>query len=329
MERVAVISHASDIDGIASSALIKMKYNTPLNYLFFSDYSKEGLAYVEKGLSKVLRPRTTLFITDLGINPGLTNSFLGIIHKVRKAGGKIFWFDHHMWGESELKRIAERCDIAIVGENKRYCATEIVFRKLVIKTRFARRLVEIVHFSDFNLDPRGSRMRKLIGTYALSITYYSTFASRAAVNKKLRHVVDVLSSEKFVDLQISEDAKRFERINNERASIMLKNLYERKDFAIGFSKDVQSTFACMSIIEKAQKDVGIYVNKRNGKGHIRSLVSDSSALARSLGGNGHPHASGFTVDMARYKNLRSREDELSFVEYVEKKMRSLYQTAVS
>ena len=97
MENVCVMSHASDIDGVGSAALIRMRYGVPLKRIFFADYSTESLDYVDSKLKPLYGSGITLFITDLGTNESLVAEYRSIIDAVRKGGGRVIWFDHHPW----------------------------------------------------------------------------------------------------------------------------------------------------------------------------------------------------------------------------------------
>ena len=127
------LTHANDIDGLGSAALLKIAYGMSSENIFFTDYSAEGLSYSIKKLSERIGKRSiTLFMTDLGMNDYLIDTYRKIIMKVKRQGGKVFWFDHHVWSPSQIEKIASICDVAIIGENSRYCATEITYRNLVL-----------------------------------------------------------------------------------------------------------------------------------------------------------------------------------------------------
>lgn len=323
MQNVFVLSHASDIDGVGSAALIKKKYGIPSSRLFFSDYSKEGLEYVNKGLSSFYKKGITLYICDLGVNDSILASYLKILEGVKRYGGKIYWFDHHPWSERAIKTLAKMCEAAIIGENKRYCATEITYRKLGFNDAFTKKFVRLVHYSDFNITPPSKTDFKTIGYYAISITSYNTTRSWNFITKRLRHIADVISEGRLFDAKIKNDAEKFSRVNEARVKGMLKELEIRKDFAVGFSKHVQSTYGCMAVIEKSRKPIGIYVNTEIGRGHIRSTDPDITSLARSMGGGGHPRASGFNVSLKKFNSFRAKKDRARFADFVQKKITRL------
>ncbi len=316
MQNIFVLSHASDIDGVGSAALIKTKYSIPAGNLFFSDYSKQGLGYVDGKLRGRYRNGVTLFIADLGVNDAIIPSYSRIISNVKRHGGKVYWFDHHPWSDDAIKRLASRCDAAIVGENERYCATEITYRELGFSDAFTKKFVKIVHYSDFNITPKSKSDYRAVGIYALSITAYNISESWGYKTKKLRHIADTIAKGRLFDSAIKRDAKKFDKTNKERTGRMVKGLITRGNFAIGFSKHIQSTYACGAVIDASKKPVGIYINIQIGRGHIRSTGPDISKLARSLGGGGHPRASGFDIDRKKFNGFKSAKDRERLADYI-------------
>lgn len=319
MENVCAISHASDIDGVGSAALIRMKYGVPLKRLFFTDYSKESLDYVDSKLKPLYRSGITLFITDLGTNESLVKKYKSIIDAVRKGAGRVIWFDHHPWPAQAIRELTPLCDVAIIGENEKYCATEIVYRELGFRNRFAKEFVKLVHHSDFNITPRSGKNYETVGTYALSITSYGILKSRDRMTAKLRHLAGVISSGKFYDGRVRQDALRFKRLNDRRIKRMVASMLLYPRAAIGFSSYVQSTAGCVLLMKSSGKEIGIYINASNMRGHIRCENRDISALARELGGGGHPHASGFNVDR-RFGSLRTAAQRRELADFIQEKI---------
>ncbi len=320
MQNVFVISHASDIDGVGAAALIRMKYSVPLSNIFFSEYSHESIAYVRGMLSREYKKGINLFIADLGADDWLIGDYLKIVEPIRRNGGSVFWFDHHSWSEDAIRRLASRCDVAIVGENPRYCGTEITYRELGFRDRFIKEFVKVVHYSDFNLKPRTEREFNLVGLYTLAITSYAEIKSKDAKTAKLRHIVEVISGKKFFDGRITGDARRFDAINRKRTDAMLKGMIVRKRFAVGFSEGIQSTAGCIAVRKAANRSIGIYVNIKDWKGHIRCENKDISLLARNMGGGGHPHASGFFINPMQFGYLKRRSDRERLADFLEKKI---------
>ncbi len=317
MEDVISLTHATDIDGVGSAALIRMKYHTPMERIFFTDYNIESLEYVERHVRKFISPRTKLIIADLAVNNRTLPHFLKIVRMVKKKGGRVFWFDHHPWTEEAEKELAPLCDVAIFGENNRYCGTEITRIELGIKEKFARDFCRIVHLSDFNIKPKEKKVYNTVGYYALSITSYH-MRSIGEWTRALRHMAEVISDGKLFDSRIKSDANRFRRMNDREAEKMLKHVYLGREIALGFAGHIQKTYACMKLIEKTGKDIGIYINTLDKRGHMRSIRSDVSRLAGMFRGGGHVHAAGFTPDFRKYKGLRSERERRRFLEDLER-----------
>lgn len=307
MQNAFVISHISDIDGVGSAALIKMKYGIPTGRIFFTDYTTECAKRATSGLAEVLTYRPILFITDLAVKKDTMPFFISLIKKVKAKGGKVYWFDHHPWDDDAVKNLAPLCDVAIFGENELYCGAEITRRELKFTDRFTERFCRIVHFSDFAVKPRKREEYDLVGAYALSISLYRMRSNKQYV-KALRHMVDVISSKRLLDKQIASDADKFRRLNDRNVGKMLKEMYIGKNMALGFAADIQKTYACMVLIEKGRRDIGVYVNIRDRSGHMRSVKSDCSKLANRFGGGGHPHASGFSPNFSKYNDFKAKED---------------------
>lgn len=326
------LTHANDIDGLGSAALLKVAYGMGSENIFFTDYSEEGLSYSIKKLSERIGKKSiTLFMTDLGMNDYLIDTYRKIIMKVKRQGGKVVWFDHHVWSLSQIKKIASLCDVAIIGENSRYCATEITYRNLISgkmlskNNKFLRKFVWIVHKSDFNKKPEKRKDYELIGTYAMSIMSYITLGPSEIRDKKLRDIIDVIAAGRFSSPRIVSDGRKFSDRNERLTKIMLKNLYKIGDIAfVGFSPNLQSTLGCGAIMDKTKCDIAIYINTENHTGHLRSRISDTTLLSRRMGGGGHPHASGFPIDRKRFSGFGSDASRKEFVEFLAGEIEKTY-----
>ena len=307
-DRIFVISHATDIDGVGSASLMRIKYRLPKEHIFFADYSAETIESISKKLLPEAAKGITLMVSDLGMSPAIMPGFLRLISEIREHNGRVMWFDHHQWTDEQISSVASKCDFATVGENKSHCATEIVAKELGITGKFVDRFVRMVHYSDFNIKPKDQKTYGTIGIYALGIAKINTYNSYGKINAALRKLTEAIKNGKMYDADTKRMAKEFEKINNERSERMIKGAYISRNIVVGFERDIQKTKACMDLIAHAKKEVGIYINIRNGRGHIRSTGPDCTNLARHFGGNGHPRACGFSIDMRKYKRLKKKGD---------------------
>ena len=316
------LTHQSDIDGVGSAALIKMRYGIPCKNMFFADYSPENVIRSKMEITKAAKEGVVLIIADLGLNEATKQPMLELIKNIKNKNGSVYWFDHHMWSDSWIREVASKCDAAIVNENAKYCATEIVRNELSLNSAFCRRFAQIVHYSDFNLRPKNNAYMKMIIEYAMSITSYNQITDYGKRNNKLRHISDVISKGMLSDSIIKRDAVKFDKTNTAR----IKELVSRRmivldKVAIGFQKRVNSTLAGSEIIKRSGKDIAIYLNTEDLHGHIRTKKADCVKLANYFGGGGHPHAAGFTL---KKKYDFSKESERrNFATLINKKAKEL------
>ncbi len=77
-------------------------------------------------------------------------------------------------------------------------------------------------------------------------------------------------------------------------------------------------------MNKTGCDLGIYVNIVNGTAHLRSRKCDTTKLSMPLGGGGHPHASGFSVNMKKFNRFRKESDRKKFVEFISERIKKSY-----
>lgn len=306
--QMIIISHIADLDGITSAALIMQRYGIKKENVMFADYSVNRLLWIEKQIKKKIQKNTTLFITDIGTNASTIGIFSRIITFVKQSGGKVFWFDHHTWSNDSVEKLASKCDIAVVGENKLFCAAEITAAELELNDAFTKKLIRIVHMSDFNIKPKDKYSEEIIKSYVLSTTYYSSL-NLAAYEKKTRSIAEQISNGVLIPKFIIADSRKFEKINSNRLKTLKKNIIADQIIALGFSKYVSTNDACACILDSAGVDIGVYLNTETSKCHLRSKINDCSLLAQTFGGGGHPHASGFEVnkDLYNVKTISGRK----------------------
>ena len=85
MRKVLCISHSTDVDGIASAALLKLAREADVKLVDYGDFI-EAL----KGVSNA----SELYICDLGLSPETARSFFDEINRIRRFA-KVTYIDHH------------------------------------------------------------------------------------------------------------------------------------------------------------------------------------------------------------------------------------------
>ena len=319
MPNTLVLSHANDIDGLGSAALLRIRYAIPLKNIFFTSYSDEGLLQAEAHIKRMCKKGTTLFISDLSA-VSFRELFLRVLIDVKSKGGRIIIFDHHFWPEGLVKEVAALCDIAVVGENAQACATEITQSYVKIGGAFASKFVRVVHHADFALKEKS--LDGLIGIYAQSIGCCNLSKNYDERIRRLRHIVAVISSKKFYDEDMVNDARDFDKINQERIRRMLKSVHVIcGKIAIGFSEQVDSNDACASLMKQNASDIAIVANIDRGSVSVRSRKGNIRPLVEAFGGGGHDHAAGFQIPKGY--DLRKEACRKLLVKRIEKEARKL------
>ncbi|MCL5427715.1 MAG: hypothetical protein M1321_00870 [Candidatus Marsarchaeota archaeon] len=304
---VVVISHAADLDGIACAALIMRKYGITAKSAVFMDYDRESVLRGERQFRKLFKRGATLFITDLSAE-STPDIFLRIVTHAKRMRGRVFWFDHHTWSKRHIGSIALRCDAAVVGENGRFCASEITARELGLRDKYTAGLLRTVHAADFALKPKNARMKLIIKAYALGLSYFR-MKGGAVFLDKVAGISESISIGSALPGFLKRASDAFEKLNESRLKAMLATVVNGGVISVAFTPVVSTNDACAMIIRQTGSDIGCYVDTDNNRAHLRSIRNDCSILARRFGGGGHPRASAFDISMAYdLRSARSRRE---------------------
>ncbi len=303
--RVLIVSHSTDLDGITSAALLLRIY--PNANTVFADYTPQSLMHA---LARISSFRGVVFITDLNVNIAHRRLWQEAISKAKSNGCKIIWLDHHPWAK-ECAGIAEMCDFAVFGENRQYCASEIVARLTGFNSVRDKRLLKLVHASDFAINNVGE---SILRKYQFALAYANTL-SMASRQKLLRRFADSISKGVLVSEEITKLASKFEEISKKEISKALSKIYYAGDIAVAFASN-RLVFDDLldALFKKSGKGIVIAVNTVERKVSIRSKEKDISKLAQAFGGGGHPHAAGF--NLSKGTRLNTEHARKRFVEKI-------------
>ena len=213
MANTLVVSHADDIDGVGSAALLKIRYHLDSKDLFFVNHSRIDFESAIRRIAPRLGKGAIVFFTDLSLNENLIGPVSKFVSSVNSKGGAVVWLDHHYWSDEAIKEIAARCEVAVVGENSCACATDITKKYTRLTGNFVERFVSLVHcidlFLGFDSQPNPAWSRSAARTYTMSINRLGSGGSFDAKQKRLRGVADVISSGKVLR---QTDARRSEEL---------------------------------------------------------------------------------------------------------------------
>ncbi|MCW6159592.1 MAG: hypothetical protein LVQ95_00680 [Candidatus Micrarchaeales archaeon] len=304
------ITHSSDIDGLASAALLAHCYGMPARNVFFSQPSGKQFEDSVKLIKRLAGKGNLLVLTDLAMNKSNNKKMAEALSSFKRKGNSIIWLDHHSWDQSSVNALSKYCDIIVMGELP-FCGADLVYRLLCEKDAVGGELARIAHFADFAIYPK--RYEKLI--WNINYTQKILGTDDRIDSPKLRRLVSLLSMGRYDDRYITSVAKAYIRRSKPYMDALMKNATAANvngvRIAVGFSKKISNQVACIDMLKRFRADVAVYVPTDTGHCSIRcqSRIDrkrmvrvggvDGARLARTLGGNGHPLASGFAIEVGR------------------------------
>lgn len=328
--KIYSITHSSDLDGMASAALLVHYYKMPIQNLCFTNYSGRIYRDTLDFISNIKGSGNLLVISDFGMIDDNLKSMGAALSKFRKKGNYTIWLDHHIWDNRAVEGISKFCDLIVVGENLNFCGTELVYKFLCKKSKFGDELARITHLSDFALASKSKKENHLIDKIAYGIKELGT---DNATNPETREFVSCLAKGD-IDCKIINDA--YEKYMKRSRPFLKKVLSTAKiievnkvRIAVSFGIGVSSQEACMTMISKLKTDIAIYVGIKEGHSSIRSVRDskswgvDSSEIANAFLGGGHPLASGFSLESSGY-DLSDKGAQSEIIEKIRKISEKLY-----
>jgi oligoribonuclease NrnB/cAMP/cGMP phosphodiesterase (DHH superfamily) len=270
----------NDLDAVGSDAIHRMRYDTVLS-IFCSVANFPLFLDIIGGIEG---NNDLLSISDLGYQPGVERK----VRKVRQAGWRIEWRDHHRWAEDDIAIVRGLCDLLTIDPST--CACGICARDLLPDDTKAQEVALVV--CDYDLwkhqDPRSA---------VLGIVLQR--------RKNRDHVRDLLIQGVFTDPEIEGE---YREIVSDMQTKMRKSIRKVRimgtKFQIAFSPLYgypSETAARMR--EELSTDIEVLVS-RGGRFSIRSVPPISHLIAREFGGGGHPHAAGGNFHFSFWDRIR-------------------------
>ncbi|MDE1857010.1 MAG: hypothetical protein KGH98_02915 [Candidatus Micrarchaeota archaeon] len=308
------VTHEADLDGIGCAAMLVRNYRVPLRNLVFLNYEKRSF---ERGMKEILdmKPRDGMVVfSDFGMNDRLVPIAKRTLAALKRSGNRILWIDHHPWSDRAIASVKSLCDVMVVGENEKYCATELVYRLLCDRDAFGDRFMKLVHASDFALMTRNEpTIRRL----ALAIKVMNWGNRDSNLRKLAGQMAEGMLTSPFIEAAhrkyLAESKANLKVLKD---SLVLANP-GRYTIGFGFSTRLNTNAACEAIDRELHTDIRMYVDRVSGTAHLRSSKGvDCSRIAVFMGGGGHPQACGFQFDMKEFDNL----SEKGIAKYVDRMM---------
>lgn len=278
-----VFSHSRDLDGIVSAALmVRCLRDLKLMLVDYEDISRlieEIRTATEKGFGEV-------YVADLALAEFYAEAVLKAAAEAIKEGISIMWFDHHR-PPAELVEEASRHGIIMRLDQSR-CSGEIVSEALCGDSENV--LARLAHDTDF-----------LIFSHPLSrplaelVTYYY----HRGEEWRLIRLAERMAQGVIWDETVEEDWRNAREAIEEEEGRMLSRVVLRNPKGYRIAGSYANTLipthtGPLLLVEKMDADLGLVLYE-TGEFIIakrRGVTLDCGALARGVGGGGHPHMAG-------------------------------------
>ncbi len=303
------ITHAADIDGMASAAFLVRYWKVPLRHIVFYGFEKNRMPQLQRQIRR-LKPRNGLFIlTDIGISKSGLKDWEAILKYLTKRHNHIIWIDHHVWPDAWVANVSKYCDLILIRESKKYCAAELVLRELCNEgtdLAFKKRLAKFAHLSDFNIQTGDKSALLKLYKHTWAIRHFNGDNLDNA-DRNLRKVIAQLANGNYRSRLVEVAYRKYKRHADKQISLMMRSVkiiyVKQMRICIGFAEGLHATTACTIMRKRLRPKIMIYIDmlKGNERVHFRCVGGlDCSSVAFAFGGGGHPQASAATLDPKRY-----------------------------
>jgi oligoribonuclease NrnB/cAMP/cGMP phosphodiesterase (DHH superfamily) len=270
----------NDLDAVGSDAIHRIKYGNIVS-IFCSIGSFPPTLDT---LSLVEGNGNVLSISDLGYQQGIEEK----VKRVRDAGWRIEWRDHHRWSEHDRDVCQPFCELLLIDVST--CGCGICARDLLQENVTAREVARVV--CDYDLwkheDPRSA---------VLGIVLQRK-KNRDYVRDRL---IEGVFSDPYIEGEYQDIVSDMEE--KIKKSIRKTTIMGNK-YRIAFSPLYgypSETAARMR--KELSSDMEVLVS-REGRFSLRSVPPISHLLARKFGGGGHPNAAGGDFHFSFWDKVR-------------------------
>jgi oligoribonuclease NrnB/cAMP/cGMP phosphodiesterase (DHH superfamily) len=270
----------NDLDAVGGDAIHRIRYGA-ITSIFCSIGSfpptLDTLALIEGNGS-------ILSISDLGYQRGIEER----VKRVRDAGWRIEWRDHHRWSDAEVAACKPLCDLLLIDTST--CGCGICAQDLLPENAMAAEVARVV--CDYDLwkheDPRSGVLGVVLQR-----------------KKNRDYVRDRLIEGVFSDPYIEGE---YHNIVSDMESKIQKSIRKAtiggKKYRIAFSPLYgypSETAARMR--KELSTDMEVLVSS-SGRFSLRSVPPVSHLIAREFDGGGHPNAAGGDFHFSFWDRIR-------------------------
>lgn len=288
--KILIISHEDDIDGIGGVILGYLAFNKIDYMLIHIQEQTEIVSFVRNSNYE------KIFITDIGLEKEIAD-------QINDLGRNIYHFDHH-----ETNIYASRYAFSTVEIQRNgisTCGTELFYlylkeNNLLKDTDLLKRFVEDTRAYDTwdwvkNNNVEANDLNKLFGIVGID-TYISKMVERLRKNNE--SIFDE-NDRYLIKLHTQEENELIE-LSDKSLIIREKDGFK---FGIVFGNKFFSIIGNTLCNRHSELDYMLLIDPLNMKASLRSVKIDVSKIAESYGGGGHKYAAGFNLNEEKFKSL--------------------------
>ncbi|AFZ69806.1 putative DHD superfamily phosphohydrolase [Caldisphaera lagunensis DSM 15908] len=325
VNKIYIITH-NDLDGMGGAASILRILGKKLNdsvIIFAEPYNVENAI---EGIIDSVNKGDYLFLVDIGSNKNNISYVYNYFKEISKKGVEIYWFDHHVWEDKDIQLIKSIGVNVIVDTST--CGTGVAIKyasKIFEKNidDFLEKLEKAICASDIWKwdDELGAKL------------FRATYANGGLNGLEWKFkVIDKFINGIIWDEELEEHLRYYIRKELEGYDRILSTLktYGNSCKVSGVFKDTDipsDSIVGAMILSRSNSDIAVIIKKKGFNLVSLSLRSRDKAnvqlIAKSLGGGGHPKASGASMNIPLYVSLISLFDKSFLIKYVIKNIYSL------
>jgi len=295
--KIMMISHIADIDGLGSVILAKKYYNDKIDYILCD------IGELNEILKEDYNDYDMVYICDLEIGSDAVKN----ISNNKGLDKKIKHFDHHTI--SIKNNIPNYINSKIYLHNRQTCGTELFYEylltldnKINLNNKFYRRFVEAVREND----TWDFQEEKELGDNLVSIMNLLGPTSYIDFVLSLSYQDDFILPDTYINLLNNQEQIKQEYIDKCDKNIFITN-YKGNKIAVSISEQYRSVLG--DIICKRHQDIDyiLIINFYRMSCSLRSIRDDIdlSKIAKLYhhNGGGHQKSAGFVIDKESINNL--------------------------
>ncbi len=292
MTRTYIVTH-TDLDGVSSAAIYLRLSKKKLNEVHVIFAEPHHLSHVLRELPG----GSHVVIADLGLNEDTMEAIAREVERIQKHGGRIEWYDHHVWPKEWIERLEESGAKLYIDTST--CAAGVVAKYVADraeKTRdsFVDELVKATCAADLWIwnNPLAPKLYRVAGRFK---------GPRGDEWRRYmleRLVEGELWWDELNDILLDYIHREFRGFQEALSTLRIENTSNcRIAYVIRTNGPPSAGILGSTLLGRYRVDIVVIIRTWGNGISLRSQNVDVSRIARKIGGGGHPRAAGAALNM--------------------------------